>query len=104
MATARASGGRIIAVGTTVVRALEGALEAGGGTLAASRGFTRAFITPPHTFRAVDVLLTNFHLPRTSLLCLVAAFAGLDLTRAAYRHAVERRYRFYSYGDAMLVT
>jgi len=100
---ARAHGGRIVAVGTTVVRALEGALDDGGGRLRAARGFTRKFIVPPYEFRAVDVLLTNFHLPRTSLLCLVAAFAGLDLTRAAYRHAVDRRYRFYSYGDAMLV-
>ncbi len=100
---ARAAGGRIVAVGTTVVRALEAARDACGGTLGAARGFTTKFIHPPYRFGAVDALLTNFHLPRTSLLCLVAAFAGVELTRLAYRHAVERRYRFYSYGDAMLV-
>ncbi|MBI5710538.1 MAG: tRNA preQ1(34) S-adenosylmethionine ribosyltransferase-isomerase QueA [Candidatus Eisenbacteria bacterium] len=100
---ARARGGRIVAVGTTVVRALESACDAHGGELAAARGWTRKFILPPYAFRAVDALLTNFHLPRTTLLLLVAAFAGEDLLRRAYAHAVEQRYRFYSYGDAMLV-
>ena len=100
---ARARGGRIVAVGTTVVRALESACDAHGGELAAARGWTRKFILPPYAFRAVDALVTNFHLPRTTLLLLVAAFAGEDLLRRAYAHAVEQRYRFYSYGDAMLV-
>ncbi len=100
---ARAAGGRIATVGTTAVRALESAADLHGGSLGAARGFTTKFIHPPYSFRAVDVLLTNFHLPRSSLLCLVAAFAGGDLVRRAYSHAVARRYRFYSYGDAMLV-
>lgn len=100
---ARAAGGRIVAVGTTAVRALESACDANGGALAAASGWTRAFILPPYAFRAVDALLTNFHLPRTTLLLLVAAFAGEEALRAAYAHAVRERYRFYSYGDAMLV-
>ncbi|HTK32354.1 MAG TPA: tRNA preQ1(34) S-adenosylmethionine ribosyltransferase-isomerase QueA [Candidatus Saccharimonadaceae bacterium] len=100
---ARAAGGRIVAVGTTSVRALESAADENGGALGAARGWTRKFIQPPYEFRAVDALLTNFHLPRTTLLLLVAAFAGPDLMRRAYAHAVESRYRFYSYGDAMLV-
>jgi S-adenosylmethionine:tRNA ribosyltransferase-isomerase len=99
----RARGGRIVAVGTTVARALESACDANGGELAAARGWTRKFILPPYRFQAVDAILTNFHLPRTTLLLLVAAFAGKELARCAYAHAVERRYRFYSYGDAMLV-
>jgi S-adenosylmethionine:tRNA ribosyltransferase-isomerase len=103
LAAARAWGGRIVAVGTTVVRALESASDANGGALAAARGWTRKYIVPPYEFRAADVLLTNFHLPRTTLLLLVAAFAGEDLLRRAYAHAVAERYRFYSYGDAMLV-
>jgi S-adenosylmethionine:tRNA ribosyltransferase-isomerase len=100
---ARAAGGRIVAVGTTAVRALESACDANGGVLAAARGWTRKYILPPYEFRAVDALLTNFHLPRTTLLLLVAAFAGAEPLRRAYAHAVEQRYRFYSYGDAMLV-
>jgi S-adenosylmethionine:tRNA ribosyltransferase-isomerase len=100
---ARARGGRIVAVGTTAVRALESACDANGGALAAASGWTRKYILPPYPFRAVDALLTNFHLPRTTLLLLVAAFAGEELLRRAYAHAVEARYRFYSYGDAMLV-
>ena len=68
-----------------------------------ARGWTRKFILPPYRFQTVDALLTNFHLPRTTLLLLVAAFAGADLMRRAYAHAVEERYRFYSYGDAMLI-
>jgi S-adenosylmethionine:tRNA ribosyltransferase-isomerase len=71
--------------------------------VSAGEGWTDLFIRPPHDFRTVDVLLTNFHLPRSTLLMLVAAFAGYELTLAAYRHAVEESYRFYSYGDAMLV-
>ncbi len=100
---ARAGSGRIVAVGTTVVRALESACDANGGRLAAASGWTRKFILPPYRFQAVDALLTNFHLPRTTLLLLVAAFAGEELTRRAYTHAVAERYRFYSYGDAMLI-
>lgn len=99
----RARGGRIVAVGTTAVRALESACDAHGGALAAAAGWTRKFILPPYRFQAVDALLTNFHLPRTSLLLLVAAFMGEDLLRRAYAHAVAGGYRFYSYGDAMLV-
>ncbi|HEY3217013.1 MAG TPA: tRNA preQ1(34) S-adenosylmethionine ribosyltransferase-isomerase QueA [Candidatus Eisenbacteria bacterium] len=99
----RAGGGRVVAVGTTVVRALESACDAHGGQLGAAAGWTRKFILPPYQFQAVDALLTNFHLPRTTLLLLVAAFAGEPLLRSAYRHAVANRYRFYSYGDAMLV-
>jgi S-adenosylmethionine:tRNA ribosyltransferase-isomerase len=100
---ARAAGGRIVAVGTTVVRALESACDENGGRPGAARGWTRKFILPPYTFRGADAMLTNFHLPRTTLLLLVAAFAGADLTRRAYAHAVEHGYRFYSYGDAMLI-
>ena len=103
LASARAAGGRIVAVGTTVVRALESACDANGGRLGPAAGWTRRFIVPPHEFRGVDSLLTNFHLPRTTLLLLVAALAGEEMLRRAYAHAIERRYRFYSYGDAMLV-
>ncbi len=97
----RAAGGRVVAVGTTSVRALESA--AASGTLRPLDGETDLFIVPGYRFRAVDVLLTNFHLPRSSLLMLVAAFGGTRLVLEAYRHAVARRYRFYSYGDAMLL-
>jgi S-adenosylmethionine:tRNA ribosyltransferase-isomerase len=100
---ARSAGGRVVAVGTTSVRALESACDAHGGVLSAASGWTRKFILPPYRFQAVDALLTNFHLPRTTLLLLVAAFAGEDVMRRAYAHAVARAYRFYSYGDAMLV-
>jgi S-adenosylmethionine:tRNA ribosyltransferase-isomerase len=103
MRRAREQGGRIVAVGTTAVRALESACDAHGGAIAAASGWTRKFIHPPYRFRVVDALITNFHLPRTTLLLLVAAFAGTDTLRAAYAHAVRERYRFYSYGDAMLV-
>jgi S-adenosylmethionine:tRNA ribosyltransferase-isomerase len=98
----RTKGGKVWAVGTTVVRALESA-ALGGGTVAAGAGETRLMITPGYTFRVVDRLLTNFHLPRSTLLMLVGAFAGRELTLAAYRHAVAARYRFYSYGDAMVI-
>jgi len=98
----RATGRKVWAVGTTVVRALESA-AADDGTVTAGPGETRLMITPGHTFRAVDRLLTNFHLPRSTLLMLVCAFAGRELTLAAYRHAVAASYRFYSYGDAMVI-
>jgi len=98
----RARGGRVVAVGTTVARALES--SAAAGQLAAGSGDTRLFITPGYAFRVVDALITNFHLPESTLLMLVAAFAGLDHVLAAYRHAVRERYRFFSYGDAMWVT
>lgn len=92
----------VVAVGTTVVRTLESSVDATGNP-AAGFGRTRLFIRPPHRFHVVDHLVTNFHLPRSTLLALVMAFAGVDLTRRGYREAVERRYRFYSYGDAMLI-
>ncbi len=98
----REDGGRVWAVGTTVARALESAARE-GGTVVAGRGETSLMITPGYTFRVVDRLLTNFHLPRSTLLMLVSAFAGHELTLAAYRYAVARRYRFYSYGDAMVI-
>ncbi|MGE5232797.1 MAG: tRNA preQ1(34) S-adenosylmethionine ribosyltransferase-isomerase QueA [Acidobacteriota bacterium] len=99
---ARARGGRVVAVGTTVVRTLEAAAREGGGQVAAGSGTTDLFITPGFRFQAVDVLLTNFHLPRSTLLMLVCAFAGRERVLEAYREAIARRYRFYSYGDAML--
>jgi S-adenosylmethionine:tRNA ribosyltransferase-isomerase len=95
------SGGRIVAVGTTSVRLLETAAR--GGTIGPFRGETDIFIRPPYEFRAVDVLLTNFHLPRSTLLALVSAFASPEMIRAAYAEAIEHRYRFFSYGDAMLI-
>jgi S-adenosylmethionine:tRNA ribosyltransferase-isomerase len=98
----RQSKRHVWAVGTTVVRALESAAES-GGTVRAGSAATSLLITPGHTFRVVDRLITNFHLPRSTLLMLVCAFAGRDLTLAAYRHAVAARYRFYSYGDAMVI-
>jgi len=99
----RAAGGRVVAVGTTSVRALESAVDA-DGMLHAGAGDTTLFIRPGHRFRCVDALLTNFHLPRSPLLVLVSALAGWDRVRAVYAEAVARRYRFYSYGDAMFVT
>ena len=98
---ARAEGRRVVAVGTPTTRALESA--AAGGSVAPLDGDAALTIRPGHRFRAVDALLTNFHLPRSSLLLLVGAFAGRDLTLRAYRHAVAGAYRFYSYGDAMLI-
>lgn len=98
----RAQGGRIIAVGTTTTRALESALNAAGRIEPGDRS-TRLTMVPGYQFRAVDGLITNFHLPKSSLLLLVCAFAGRDLVLAAYRHAVATRYRFYSYGDCMLL-
>jgi S-adenosylmethionine:tRNA ribosyltransferase-isomerase len=98
----RAAGGRVIAVGTTSVRALECA--SAGGRLAAFNGETDLFILPGYEFRSVDAMITNFHLPQSSLLMLVAAFAGKDRVLNAYRHAVREKYRFFSYGDAMFLT
>ena len=97
----RQRGGRIVAVGTTTVRALESAAR--GGELKAFEGDTALFIRPGYRFRVADALITNFHLPESSLLMLVCAFAGRDRMLAAYRHAVAQRYRFFSYGDAMLI-
>ena len=99
---ARAAGGKVWAVGTTVVRTLESAART-DGTLAPGQGETRIFIRPPYAFRIVDRVITNFHLPRSTLIMLVAAFAGYDLTMRAYREAIAERYRFYSYGDAMAI-
>ncbi len=103
----RRHGGRVVAVGTTVVRCLETAARTptlgNGGEVAAGEGRSELFITPGFRFRAVDVLLTNFHLPRSTLLMLVSAFAGRERVLAAYEEAIARGYRFYSYGDAMLV-
>jgi S-adenosylmethionine:tRNA ribosyltransferase-isomerase len=98
---ARRAGGRVFAVGTTTLRALETA--AASGELVAGAGETRLFVVPGYRFRAVERLLTNFHLPKSTLLMLVSAFGGMDNVRRAYRHAIEQRYRFYSYGDAMLI-
>lgn len=97
----RAAGGRIVSVGTTTLRALESA--AVGGRLQAGSRDTDIFITPGFSFQVVDLLITNFHLPKSTLLMLVSALAGHDHVMALYRHAVERRYRFFSYGDAMLL-
>ena len=101
VAATRAAGGRIVAVGTTALRTLEGA--AVEGELKVGAGETAIFITPGFRFRLVDLLITNFHLPRSTLLMLVSAFAGVDEIRRAYRHAIAARYRFFSYGDAMLL-
>ena len=98
----RETGGRVIAVGTTVARSLESAANA-SGEVCPTQGETDLFITPGFPFRVVDILLTNFHLPGTTLLMLIGAFAGLEQARLAYEHAVKHRYRFYSYGDAMLI-
>jgi len=98
----RSAGGKMWAVGTTSVRTLESA-ALDDGTIRAGSGDTRIFIRPPYRFRAVDRIVTNFHLPRSTLIMLVAAFAGYDLTMRAYREAVAERYRFYSYGDAMAI-
>jgi S-adenosylmethionine:tRNA ribosyltransferase-isomerase len=102
IARTRAAGGRIVAVGTTTLRALESAARA--GTLEAGSRDTDIFITPGFAFRVVDVLVTNFHLPKSTLMMLVSAFAGFEQVRALYAHAIRARYRFFSYGDAMLLT
>ncbi len=98
----RANGSRVIAIGTTVVRSLETAANEGG--IKPFQGETRLFITPGYEYKVVDAMLTNFHLPRSTLLMLVSAFAGRSIILEAYRHAVERRYRFFSYGDAMFIS
>lgn len=102
IAACRARGGRVVSVGTTVTRALESA--AADGILKPGAGETRLFITPGYKFRVVDALLTNFHLPESTLLMLVCAFAGYEPVMAAYRHAVAANYRFFSYGDAMFLS
>jgi len=105
LAACRRRGGRIVAVGTTSVRVLETAVPRNDteGVWRPARGATDVFIRPPYEFRGVDALLTNFHLPKSTLLALVMAFGGIEFVRACYAHAVKRRYRFYSYGDAMLI-
>ena len=102
IARTRVRGGKVIAVGTTSLRALEAAAQ--GGELRSGAAETDIFITPGYDFRVVDRLITNFHLPKSTLLMLVSAFAGLDTIRGAYDHAIHQRYRFFSYGDAMLLT
>jgi S-adenosylmethionine:tRNA ribosyltransferase-isomerase len=112
IAATRAAGGRVIAVGTTVVRSLETAADAAGAATAAAdahrvvpyQGSTRIFIKPGYRFRAVDAMITNFHLPESTLLMLCSAFVGREALLAAYVHAVRARYRFFSYGDAMFLT
>ena len=99
---ARAAGGRIVAVGTTSLRLLESAAD-DDGTIRPFAGETSIFITPGYRFKAVDLLMTNFHLPRSTLFMLVSAFSGRDTMLAAYRHAIDAGYRFYSYGDASLL-
>jgi S-adenosylmethionine:tRNA ribosyltransferase-isomerase len=104
----RAEGGRVIAVGTTVTRLLETAVRADSADnksreLRPWKGETDLFIRPPFEFRAIDALMTNFHFPRTTLLILVQTFGGWELIAEAYRQAIEEEYRFYSYGDAMLI-
>ena len=99
---AKAAGGRIVAVGTTTVKALESAVN-GDGRLSETTGWSDMFIRPPFAFHMVDSLITNFHLPRSTLLMLVSAFADQDFVLAAYHEAIEQKYRFYSYGDAMLI-
>ena len=109
IAQTRASGGRVVAVGTTVVRTLESAAVAAvqgqnsDPRVRSGSASTELFISPGYRFRVVDALMTNFHLPRSTLLMLVTAFAGYDPVMAAYREAVTRDYRFYSYGDAMVL-
>ena len=99
---ARAAGGRVVAVGTTALRILE-TVAAEDGTLAPFCGETQIFITPGYRFRVVDALITNFHLPKSTLFMLICAFSGLERTHAAYQHAIASGYRFYSYGDACLL-
>jgi S-adenosylmethionine:tRNA ribosyltransferase-isomerase len=105
IAACRARGGRVVAVGTTSLRTLESAarLDRLSGELQSGAGETDLFITPGFRFRVADLLVTNFHLPKSTLLMLVSAFAGVEPVRAAYLHAIAQRYRFFSYGDAMLI-
>lgn len=102
IAETRVRGGRVIAVGTTATRALESFSDGKGG-VSAGQGMTPLFIYPPYLFRVIDGLITNFHLPRSTLIMLASAFAGRDLLMKAYQEAIEKKYRFYSYGDAMLI-
>ncbi|MEO8935513.1 MAG: tRNA preQ1(34) S-adenosylmethionine ribosyltransferase-isomerase QueA [Burkholderiaceae bacterium] len=102
IAATRVRGGRVVAVGTTSLRALESAVDVDGMPREGESG-TRLFITPGYRFKVVDLMLTNFHLPQSTLLMLVSAFAGVERIRDAYRHAISQRYRFFSYGDAMLI-
>jgi S-adenosylmethionine:tRNA ribosyltransferase-isomerase len=99
----RTDGGRVVAVGTTTTRTIETCTWGPRGQVRSRSGWTNLFIRPGFEFRVTDALLTNFHLPRSTLLMLVAAFAGYDLMCRAYRVAIDRRYRFYSFGDAMLI-
>jgi S-adenosylmethionine:tRNA ribosyltransferase-isomerase len=101
IAACKTTGGKVVAVGTTTLRALESAAQ--GGELRAGARETAIFITPGFEFRVVDRLVTNFHLPRSTLMMLVSAFAGYESIRALYRHAIAQQYRFFSYGDAMLL-
>jgi S-adenosylmethionine:tRNA ribosyltransferase-isomerase len=108
ISSAKKNGRPVLAIGTTVVRALEDAAQkaiaANAGTLiSGGRAEASIFIYPGYEFRVIDQILTNFHLPRSTLLAMIAAFAGLDLTLRAYRHAIDANYRFYSYGDCMLI-
>jgi S-adenosylmethionine:tRNA ribosyltransferase-isomerase len=100
---ARAAGGRVVAVGTTSVRVLESAAQKTSPKFVGWSGETDIFIRPPYEFQIVDALLTNFHLPKSTLLMLVSAFAGRELIKQAYREAIEERYRFFSYGDCMMI-
>jgi S-adenosylmethionine:tRNA ribosyltransferase-isomerase len=102
IAATRQRGGRIVAVGTTSLRTLESAVHP-DGTLKVGAGETALFVTPGYPFRVVDLLITNFHLPKSTLLMLVSAFGGLEPIRTAYHHAIASGYRFFSYGDAMLI-
>ena len=99
---ARAKGGRIVSVGTTSLRLLESAADA-SGTIHPFNGETDIFITPGYKFKAIDLLITNFHLPKSTLFMLVSAFSGLETMKAAYAHAIAEKYRFYSYGDCSLL-
>ncbi|MGL4900184.1 MAG: S-adenosylmethionine:tRNA ribosyltransferase-isomerase, partial [Shewanella sp.] len=100
----KAAGKRVIAVGTTSVRSLESAARASNGALKPFSGDTDIFIYPGYQFQVVDAMVTNFHLPESTLIMLVSAFAGFDHVMAAYQHAISHKYRFFSYGDAMFVT
>ena len=100
--SARAAGGRVVAVGTTTVRTLESAADAGGRVMPGT-GWTSIFIYPGYVFRATDAMATNFHLPKSTLIMMVSAFAGREFVLDAYRRAVQEEYRFFSFGDAMLI-
>ncbi len=104
MQAAKARGGRVIAVGTTSVRSLESAAKIGGGTLKSYFGDTDIFIFPGYKFNVVDAMITNFHLPESTLIMLVSAFSGQKHIMDAYHEAIAQRYRFFSYGDAMFLT